>query len=398
MKKKYGSFINSGLNSRFDYSNLSFNTYVEHMRTIIEASREDLNSELREVIIDANSPFEWFPAKKCPNYDQTNLIQNGILLVHGLFDSPHTLLSLAEHFHSQNYLVRAILLPGHGTNPGDLIGVTFHEWLKAVRYGIESFSGQVENLFLAGFSTGGALLIHDILHHSTPSLKGLMLFAPALKLLTPIAILSNINKLLRTTTIRGMRWLTKSANHDYAKYLSFTLEPANQVNTLTHVIQKKLKEAVLDVPIFLVATEDDEMLSTRAMVQLIEKNPHLNSSMLLYGNSDQTFLDNRIQLVSSHFPEQRILNFSHMCLPVAPNHPHYGLNGDYHDFLHYEEGISKKPKTLNEEPFFGAVTHRNLRKHFIQRLTYNPDFNKMIKKMSDWPINLVKNGSLLNIK
>jgi hypothetical protein len=156
------------------------------------------------------------------------------------------------------------------------------------------------------------------------------------------------------------------------------------VNILAHLVQKRLKETPLSTPLFMVATEDDEVLVTKSMIQMMQKTSIPNNQMLVYGNTLQANHDDRIKILPSNYPEQRILNFSHMCLAVSPSHPHYGIKGDYHDFLHYEEGFSKEPKTISEEPFFGAVTHSNLRQHFIQRLTYNPDFNTMMQHIAGW--------------
>lgn len=384
MNDKSTLFQKSGKNSHFNCRHMSFNAYVEHMRAVIETTRQDLTDKNYEAVVDANSPFEWRPENPEAFDTETGKIKNGLLLVHGLFDSPNTLLSLAEYFHEKNYLVRTILLPGHGTNPGDLAGVSYQEWLKAVRFGIQSFENEVDNLYLSGFSTGGALILHEALTSEINNLRGLILFAPALKLQTPIAIISNIDKLVRSTTIRGIKWLTKSANHDYAKYLSFTLDSANEVNALAHRVQKLLKGKPLTSPLFMVATEDDEVLVTKSMMHLMQRTKIPSNKMLVYGNTLASNQDKRIKILPSSYPELRILNFSHMCLAVSPNHPHYGNKGDYHDFLHYEEGLTQEPKTISEAPYFGAVTHTNLRKHFIQRLTYNPDFEAMMQSIAYW--------------
>jgi esterase/lipase len=389
MKNKNINFQKSGRNSSFNCEHMSFNTYVEHMRTVIEDTRQDLTKETRETIVDANSPFEWLPEQSLNNQSVNNhskidKIKNGVLLVHGLFDSPNTLLSLAEYFHEKNYLVRTILLPGHGTNPGDLASVSYQEWLKAVAFGIQSFEGQVDNLYLSGFSTGGALILHEALTKQIENLRGLILFAPALKLQAPIAILSNIDKLLRSSTISGIRWLTKSANRDYAKYSSFTLESANEVIALARSVQKLLNEKPLSIPLFMIATEDDEVLVTKSMLQMMKKTELPNNKMFVYGSTLKPNQDERIKILPASYPELRILNFSHMCLAISPDHPHYGLKGDYHEPLYHENGSAKQVKTIGEAPYFGAVTHANLRQHFIQRLTYNPDFDNMMLRINQW--------------
>lgn len=382
---KKNPFYKSGLNSHFASENASFDAYVNDMREMVEAARIDLTDENREKIIDANSPFEWHPEHPSARNPETDKITNGILLVHGLFDSPNTLLSLAEYFREQQFLVRAILLPGHGTNPGDLLDVEYTEWLKATQFGIESFANEVENLFLCGFSTGGALILQQVLTREIKNLKGLFLFAPAIKLQTPIAVLSNLNNLLHQT-VGGIKWFTRSANPDYAKYLSFTFDSAHQVHLLAQIINQEIEKRQISVPIFLVATADDEVLSTKAMLEFFSKNNNPNSRCILYSNNNKNeqATDTRVEIRTSHYPEKKILNFSHMCLPIAPNHPHYGEHGDYQDYLQYEESGTQKPKVITEEIYLGAVTHTNLRQHFLRKLTYNPDFVHMLDKIAEF--------------
>lgn len=381
MKKK--AFYKSGLNSYFIGENLTFAAYVDQTRDMIEAARVDLTDENREKIIDTNAPFEWCPDAPNARNPQSKKIINGVLLVHGLFDSPVMMLSLADYFKKQQFLVRAILLPGHGTNPGDLLDVSYQEWLKATHFGIQSFADEVENLFLCGFSTGGTLLLHQALMTQIKQLKGLILFAPAIKLHAPIAILSNFDTLLHRT-IGGIKWYARSANPDYAKYSSFTLSSPHQLHLLTQIINRKLIEQQINAPIFLVATANDEALSVKAMMQFFSKHKNPNSKCILYSSNQEEFADNRIEIISSYLPEKHILNFSHVCLPIAPDHPHYGEQGDYEDRLHYEESITEKPKIISEEIFLGAVTLTSLRQHFLRRLSFNPDFFNLLNKIDQF--------------
>ncbi len=387
IKMNKGAFYKSGLNSEFTSQNLSFGAYINEMRAIIESTRLDFTEENREIIIDANSPFEWRPDNPAAQNSHTKKFKNGVLLIHGLFDSPSVLWSVAEYFRSQQFLVRAILLPGHGTNPGDLLDVSYKEWIKATQFGIESFAHDTQNLFLCGFSTGGALLLQQVFTSKIRNLKGIILFAPALKLQTPIKILSNLDNLLHHT-IGGIKWLTRSASPDYAKYLSFTLNSAHQVHMLAQTITNLESHQLIKVPIFLVATADDEVLSVKAMEHFFAHQDHVNSKFILYGNEFEKKEDQRIEFIPSYFPEKKILNFSHVCLPIAPDHPHYGEKGDYQDLLYYEEGMQQKLKIISADLCYGALTYTNLRHHFIQRLTYNPDFPNLLDKLHKFLTNL----------
>lgn len=104
--------------------------------------------------------------------------------------------ALGNYFRARCFLVRSILLSGHGTRPGDLLYTHSQDWVKAVDFGVQSFDGQVEDLYLAGYSIGGALAFHHALitqqsekdetkllkkESTGPIFKGLFLFSPALK-------------------------------------------------------------------------------------------------------------------------------------------------------------------------------------------------------------------------
>src|SRR5262245_17733449 len=129
-------FRPSGLNSSFRSQGNSFAQYICETQAMIRAARKDLNAREMEKIILANSPFEYIPSEAEAYHPRTQKIKNGVLLIHGLFDSPYSMLNLANYFRANNYLVRAILLPGHGTVPGDLLRISYQEWLRAVEFGI----------------------------------------------------------------------------------------------------------------------------------------------------------------------------------------------------------------------------------------------------------------------
>jgi hypothetical protein len=125
----------SGLNSAFNGNpsvsggRLSFADYVARNRAMlrrVHAGAADLDR-----IIDGNAPFELAPL---PGFapGQQKAYRRGVLLTHGLSDSPYTMRHLAEFFRQNGFRVMAILLPGHGTQPGDLLDVTWQEWAKAL--------------------------------------------------------------------------------------------------------------------------------------------------------------------------------------------------------------------------------------------------------------------------
>jgi hypothetical protein len=148
----------SGLNSRFAFSrDVPFDEYIRQSERMIEKARVDINEINRDVILNANRPFELKPDESRFPRNREGRYEKGILLIHGLSDSPYFLQPIARILRERGFLVRSILLPGHGTVPGDLLSVSYQEWIRATEYGVDQMKQQVEKLYLGGFSTGGAL-------------------------------------------------------------------------------------------------------------------------------------------------------------------------------------------------------------------------------------------------
>lgn len=357
-------------NTDFFYDVLSYEGYINKMAEIIATTRVDLS--LGEHVITANCPTE-------ANADGKPR-KIGMLLIHGLLDSPMMMQSLFQHFAAHDYLVRSLLLPGHGTVPGDLLEVTADSWRKAVDYGIRSFANQVEHLFIVSLSTGAVL---SLLHATeNPSIKGLILFAPAIRLKNPLAFTANWTKFM-WSLIPRTAWLTLANDQDYAKYQSIAL---NGVDQLHHLIKQLRHSNTSSLPpIYMVLTDDDESISTRAAEKFFIKQKNETNRLLIYSNDRKTHRDSRAEIRGSAHPGQRIVNYSHICMTNSPEHPHYGIHGDFDDFLHYQQWWTKPFRKLPGDLIHsGALNFRNLKQYTLRRLTYNPDFYYMMERLDDF--------------
>ena len=103
----------------------TFDDYIKQTKKHIKNNRifitKDINKEL-----EANIPFQ-LKSKK------TSYESKGILLVHGLGDSPFYFKELAKELSSNGFLVHVMLLPGHGTKADDLIYIKKDAWKIAVK-------------------------------------------------------------------------------------------------------------------------------------------------------------------------------------------------------------------------------------------------------------------------
>ena len=67
----------------------------------------------------------------------------GVLLLHGMSDSPYSLRVMGETFHELGYWVVGLRLPGHGTAPSGLKYVTTQDMAAATRLGVEHLAARV---------------------------------------------------------------------------------------------------------------------------------------------------------------------------------------------------------------------------------------------------------------
>ena len=85
----------------------------------------------------------------------------GVVVLHGLGGTPHSVLPLTAAVHGAGYTTVAPTLPGHGTHPQDLIARTWHEWVAFVLVTCDELSARCggAGIILVGQSMGASLAI-----------------------------------------------------------------------------------------------------------------------------------------------------------------------------------------------------------------------------------------------
>ncbi len=328
-----------------------------------------------EKIVDGNSPFELKPATYSPG--QKKPYQRGILLTHGLTDSPYFMRYLATFFQEQGFRVMAILLPGHGTQPGDLLEVTWPEWAKAVAYGTNQLAAEVDEVYLAGYSAGCALSIQQSL--TDARVRGLFLFSPALKI-SPRAIWANWHKFYSWLKLSA-RWVNIRPDQDIYKYESFTKNAAAQMRALAGVVTAQLQQQELNIPVFTATSQDDTTAIVAATLEFMARARHPSNKLVLYTTDTkkmpQDFPEEKLELVSSVVPEQNIISSSHTAVVLPPEDTHYGVAGEYSNCVHYYPDAMEQYHACNTHPpslLQGEITPENLKMGSLRRLMYNPNF------------------------
>lgn len=226
---------------------MPFSDYIKHTHNLIAQTHKGLTSSNRDAIIAGNSPFEIIPN----NLYQVGTVKKykrGILLVHGLSCSSYVMRPLGDFFAKNGFYVMAILLPGHGTQPRDLLHTKWEEWSNAVQYGIAALAQEADEIYLAGYSLGGTLAIHAILNDER--IRGLFLFSPAIGI-TKWAIFSNLLDKLGAFYPK-LHWVDIGEDIDMFKYESMTMNAAHQVYSLIQQLYKEIRDRKITIPIFLV--------------------------------------------------------------------------------------------------------------------------------------------------
>jgi len=364
----------SGLNTSFPGGDLSFAGYMAVTRDMLRDVHAELCTSDIAKVIAGNMPFV---AKPRMAGGTGKPYRRGILLTHGLTDSPYFMRHLADFFVQQGFYVLAILLPGHGTQPGDLLDIEWKEWVKAVAYGTERLAQEVDDVYLGGLSTGATLSVYQSLNDER--VGGLFLFSPALQI-TSRAAYANLHKLYSWLSPTA-KWVTIQPDTDCYKYESFTKNAAAQMYALTQAVQDLKHMQTSPIPIFAVASIDDVTVQTSATLDFMAGVQHPASKLMLYGTSAPALPDDfpahRMEWVNSASPEQRILSSAHTAIVLPADDAHYGSAGDYANCAHYYPHELEKYLVClahSDQTSLGEITPNNLQKGIMRRLMYNPNF------------------------
>jgi len=339
----------------------SFEAYIQSTKHWLSKNREFVTKDKENELL-ANTPFE-IKAKN------EGTLRRGIILVHGLGDSPYSFIDIAHHLSEQGFHVRVILLPGHGSKPANLISTSIHDWEALLSDQIALFNTEVDQLYLGGFSTGANLVTNVAINDQ--SIKGLLLFSPAFRHRSGVSKFSYVLDALNPWPFHKVK---KADN--FAKYDIVPNNAAVQFSISSQQVTDNLATRLFQRPTFMVISEKDNVIDTKqALVLFEEKFTHPNSRLLWFGNSPQS-VDKRIIVLDDYLPQQRISNFSHMSVLYEPSNIHYGINAKYRIC---DANASSHLGVLcanSNNLWYSAFGYKEEGK-LHARLTYNPWFREM---------------------
>ena len=388
------------------------------------------------------------PQQRKPNWNRsfefsTDTPVGGVLLLHGMSDSPYSLRALGETLNQRNYWVIGLRLPGHGTAPSGLKHISWQGLAAAVRLGVASLASKVgpKPIHIVGYSNGAPLAIHytlDALEDDDLMVPAsLVLISPSIGL-TPAASLAKWKRRLSALPGLGrLAWLSVMPEFDPYKYNSFATNAAEQVHSLTRSVARRIDARAQSnanpvlPPTLVFKSTVDATVSTDAVVDRLLKRlrPNRHELVLFDINrfaakaslliSDPAPFTSRLTadanlpfdltLVTNANPDSRavvasrklplsarisktepldlvwprgVISLSHVALPFSPDDPLYG----------------QSPPGEKDILFLGQMAlqgERNLLKipySFLVRLRYNPFYDFLEKRVLKW-FDKASNGS-----
>lgn len=351
-----------------------FSRYRERLFEHFLANKAWVNEANKQQEVLAVLPFEHRPdPEACEGSSEV-----GLLLFHGLSDSPFVLRDPAKALSNYCVHTRVMLLPGHGTQAKALLTVERDDWRDAVSQAVESFSKEVDTLYIGGFSTGGALVTEYAWQHPE-SVAGVVLFAPLFK------INSGIDWLAPWLS-PFIDWLDHHEPDDYAKYASIPVPAISQAYHLAKEVRQTVAQQPAVVPVLLALSEQDATVDSDVSLSVYQQSmaQHPNSHLVLYSTTRSSEQGPQRQVINAVLPEQRIHGLSHMAVHGSPDNPYYGESGSFRICgWYYGEQALYDACRSQEQQWFGersdALTERS---ESAARLSWNPYFDELMRQVA----------------
>lgn len=180
----------------------------------------------------------------------------GVLLLHGLTDSPYSLRSTGADLGARGWQVVGLRLPGHGTAPSGLLDFEVEDLEAAVRMAmldLRARLGPGKPIYIVGYSNGAALAVSYSLSvlegQPLPKPAGLVLISPAIAV-SPFAVIGRLRTgISELPGFSRAAWQVIEAELDPYKYQSFPFHAAGETHRLTSQLAQRLERLAKRGPI-----------------------------------------------------------------------------------------------------------------------------------------------------
>lgn len=360
--------------------------------------------------------------------------RGGVLMLHGMSDSPYSMKALAESLNRDGLWVIGLRLPGHGTAPSGLLEFRWEDMALAVRIAARHLSEKLGDkpLYLAGYSNGAALALDYALEameqHEYATPTGLILISPAIGLPTAAAFASTQARLAFVPGLKRLAWTTILPEFDPYKYTSFSVNAGEQAYRVTDSINRRIArlaksprladfppviaflsavdatvsaQSVVDRLLQILDTDHNELVlfdvnrqaealsllvsDPASLSMALAANGALPFALTIVSNENQHVaelverskgplsVDMRSRALGLAWPAG-IFSLSHVALPFPPQDPVYGSENPQDPQRIYLGGISLQGER-------GVMV---LPADWLLRLRHNPFFGYMEQRLLSW--------------
>ncbi len=369
--------------------------------------------------------------------------KGGVLLIHGMSDSPYSLLTLGKALNQRGYWVIGMRMPGHGTTPSGLRHISRHDMAAAVRIGMRHLDQKTSGkpVHMIGYSTGAPLALEfalDALEGETAPVPGsLILVSPAIGIHPAAGFASFKDWLSNIPGLDGLAYTQIQPEFDPYKYNSFATNAADVVHRLTRSVAGRVEQRagtgpdIVLPPVLVFKSTVDATVTTEAVVDnllehlkpdrhelvLFDINRYAASYRLLVDDpaplTDRVMDDHKlpftVTLVTNESPDSTrviskyklpystdasnssqlelswppgVISLSHVALPIAPDDPVYGQRmPNREEFIFLGQlGIQGERGLLQIPP------------DWMFRLRYNPFYDYLEKRTLNWVEGADKNA------
>jgi carboxylesterase len=205
----------------------------------------------------------------------------GILIVHGITSTPGSMAYPIQRFVEAGFNVEAPLLPGHGTQWTNMRGITWQEWLGALREPLRSLQSRCKRVFVCGLSLGGGLAL--LLANEEPWLSGIILINHlATVKVTPLVLAAPVAKYF-LRSIPNIAGDIKEPGHTEPAYTRLCTFAGHQAILVAKEIQKKLPQ--ITVPTLILKSGDDHVVPRESAEVTLQKLGSAQKEIVWLNNS-----------------------------------------------------------------------------------------------------------------
>jgi len=314
--------VNSGWRKPASFAPVAdFETYIRDVSQELRTHRLPFVASMADAELDKVVPFRLPPVQGCKKGAPRGIA----VLIHGLSDTAFAMRDLAETLAKQCFEARALLLPGHGTRPADLMVVDHHDWLSHVEAALRQARIESPFVVVAGFSLGAALAL-TAATKSPANVDAVIGLAPAYR------IRSNFLARQASWIATFRPWLDLGPREDFARYGAMPTRGIASTMAALGAMESQIRQrGPIQTPWMVVQSEDDEVVDLAWNRQFFDANALNTHSLLLnyFSNTPERTASHRTFWLPASDTSMRVVGISHLAVHISPENPHYGESGTY---------------------------------------------------------------------